>query len=175
MPAGPKDDLKNVLKRIPQKAGVYQFSDENDVVIYVGKAKRLKARVSSYFSKQVHESAKTAILVKKVRSIKYFVVSSEYEALLLENNMIKKYRPRYNIMLKDDKTYPFICVKNERFPRVFSTRNIIRDGSDYFGPYASVKMMNTLLELIRQLVPLRNCTYNLSEENISRGKFKGLP
>ena len=146
--------------------------DSEGKVIYVGKAKNLKSRVSSYFNKNRHESAKTRFLVRKIEDLKYIVVASAYEALLLENNMIKKYQPRYNIMLKDDKTYPFICVKNERFPRVFSTRNIIRDGSDYFGPYASVRMMNTLLDLIRQLYPLRICTYVLSEENIAQKKFK---
>ena len=166
------DEIKAQLKNIPRKAGVYQFSDVEGKVIYVGKAKNLKSRISSYFNKITFESAKTKILVRKIADLKYFIVNSEYEALLLENNMIKKYQPRYNILLKDDKTYPFICVKKERFPRVFSTRNIIRDGSDYFGPYASVKMVNTLLELIRQLYPLRNCTYNLSEENIQQKKFK---
>jgi len=166
------DEIKVQLKNIPKKAGVYQFSDSEGKVIYVGKAKNLKSRVSSYFNKVTFESAKTKILVRKISDLKYFVVNSEYEALLLENNMIKKYQPRYNILLKDDKTYPFICVKNERFPRVFSTRNVIRDGSVYFGPYASVKMVNTLLELIRQLYPLRNCTYNLSEKNVDQKKFK---
>ena len=164
--------IKNILSGLPKKAGVYQFRDEEGKVIYVGKAKSLKSRVSSYFSKQRYENTKTKLLVKKIADIEFFIVGSEYEALLLENNMIKKYQPRYNIQLKDDKTYPFICVKNERFPRVFSTRNLVRDGSDYFGPYASVRMMNTLLELIRQLYPLRNCTYDLSEKNINDGKFK---
>ena len=166
------DHIKETLKSLPKKAGVYRFSDADGKVIYVGKAKNLKSRVSSYFNKNVHENAKTKILVKKIEQINVVIVETEYEALLLENNMIKKYQPRYNIMLKDDKTYPFICVKKERFPRVFSTRNVIRDGSDYFGPYASVRMMSTLLELIRQLYPLRNCTFNLSQENIDAGKFK---
>lgn len=128
--------------------------------------------MSSYFNKNKYENAKTRLLVRKIHDIRYFVVNTEFDALLLENNMIKKYQPRYNIQLKDDKTYPFICVKNERFPRIFPTRNLVRDGSEYFGPYASVKMMNTLLELIRQLYPLRTCTYMLSEENIKAGKFK---
>lgn len=170
--AAQNEKIRTKLSVLPRKAGVYQFSDDSGKVLYVGKAKNLKARVSSYFNKKTYENAKTRLLVRKIADIHYFVVPSEYEALLLENNMIKKYQPRYNIMLKDDKTYPFICVKNERFPRVFSTRNVIRDGSDYFGPYASVKMMNTLLELIRQLYPLRNCTFDLSEKNIKDGKFK---
>ena len=172
MSKGSQDHIKAQLANIPRKPGVYQFSDATGKVIYVGKAKNLRSRVSSYFNKISFESAKTKILVRKTADLKYFVVNTEYEALLLENNMIKKYQPRYNILLKDDKTYPFICVKKERFPRVFSTRNVIRDGSDYFGPYASVKMVNTLLELIRQLYPLRNCTFNLSEENVRQKKFK---
>ena len=166
------EHLRTILSTLPRKAGVYHFSDEDGKVIYVGKAKNLRNRVSSYFNKKVFENAKTKLLVRKIADIQYFIVHSEYEALLLENNMIKKYQPRYNVMLKDDKTYPFICIKNERYPRVFSTRNLIRDGSDYFGPYASVKMMNTLLDLIRQIYPLRNCTFDLSEENIQGGKFK---
>ncbi|MEQ8522658.1 MAG: GIY-YIG nuclease family protein [Vicingaceae bacterium] len=145
--------LKAKLKSLPSKAGVYQFSNKEGEIIYVGKAKNLKSRVNSYFNKLSFESAKTKLLVRKIADVRYIVVASAYEALLLENNMIKKYQPRYNIQLKDDKTYPFICVKKERFPRVFSTRNVVKDGSDYFGPYASVKMMNTLLDLIRQLYP----------------------
>ncbi len=169
------EHLQTIISTLPKKAGVYQFSDEEGKVIYVGKAKNLKNRVSSYFNKNQYENAKTRILVRRIADINYFVVESEYEALLLENNMIKKYQPRYNIQLKDDKTYPFICIKNERFPRVFSTRNLIRDGSEYFGPYASVRMMNTLLDLIRQIYPLRNCTFDLSQKNIEAGKFKGMP
>lgn len=165
-------DFRKILSGLPLKPGVYQFLNSEGKVIYVGKAKNLKSRVSSYFNKQNNESAKTKILVKNISDILFFVVQTEYEALLLENNMIKKYQPRYNIQLKDDKTYPFICIKKERFPRVFPTRNLIRDGSDYFGPYASVKMMNTMIDLIRQLYPLRNCTFDLSEKNISSGKFK---
>lgn len=164
--------LKAKLKSLPSKAGVYQFSNKEGEIIYVGKAKNLKSRVNSYFNKLSFESAKTKLLVRKIADVRYIVVASAYEALLLENNMIKKYQPRYNIQLKDDKTYPFICVKKERFPRVFSTRNVVKDGSDYFGPYASVKMMNTLLDLIRQLYPLRNCTFDLSDANVSSGKFK---
>ena len=163
--------VKNTIKTLPNKPGVYQYFNAEGTILYVGKAKDLKKRVSSYFTKK-HESGKTAILVRQIADIKTIVVDSEIEALLLENNLIKKYQPKYNIMLKDDKTYPWICIKNERFPRVFSTRNVIKDGSDYFGPYASVMMMNTVLDLIRQLYPLRNCNYNLSEENIINNKFK---
>ena len=159
------------LKNLPKKPGVYQYFNSDGVIIYVGKAKNLKNRVASYFNKQ-HENGKTAILVRQIADIKTIVVGSEIEALLLENNLIKKYQPKYNIMLKDDKTYPWICIKNERFPRVFSTRNVVKDGSTYFGPYASVRMMNTILELIRSLYPLRNCNYNLSQENIANDKFK---
>ena len=163
--------IKSIIKTLPHKPGVYQYYNTEGIILYVGKAKDLKKRVSSYFSKN-HESGKTAILVRQIAKIKTIVVATEIEALLLENNLIKKYQPKYNIMLKDDKTYPWICIKNERFPRVFSTRNVIKDGSDYFGPYASVKMMNTVLDLIRQLYPLRNCNYNLSKENIAENKFK---
>lgn len=163
--------LSDKLKSLPNKPGVYQYFNSDGVIIYVGKAKNLKSRVSSYFNKQ-HEGGKTNLLVKQIADIKTLVVGSELEALLLENNLIKKYQPKYNILLKDDKTYPWICVKNERFPRVFSTRNVVKDGSAYFGPYASVRMMNTVLELIRSLYPLRNCNYNLSKENITNNKFK---
>lgn len=166
-----KTCLKPIIKTLPDKPGVYQYFNVDGTILYVGKAKNLKKRVSSYFTKK-HENGKTAILVRQIADIKTIVVDTEIEALLLENNLIKKYQPKYNIMLKDDKTYPWICIKNERFPRIFSTRNVIKDGSDYFGPYASVKMMNTVLELIRQLYPLRNCNYNLSKENISANKFK---
>ena len=162
--------LKNIIKTLPNNPGIYQYFDKNGVIIYVGKAKNLKKRVSSYFTK--NQVGKTAILVKQIIDIKTIVVGSEIEALLLENNLIKKYQPKYNIMLKDDKTYPWICIKNERFPRIFSTRNIIKDGSHYFGPYASVKMMNTVLTLIKELYPLRNCNYNLSKENVAANKFK---
>ncbi len=163
--------LNTIIKNLPNKPGVYQYYNTEGLILYVGKAKNLKKRVTSYFTKN-HENGKTAILVRQIADIKIIVVESEIEALLLENNLIKKYQPKYNIMLKDDKTYPWICIKNERFPRIFPTRNVVRDGSDYFGPYASVKMMNTILDLIRQLYPLRNCNYNLSEENINGEKFK---
>ena len=166
-----ESSLKNIIKTISNNPGVYQYYNSEGVILYVGKAKNLKKRVSSYFTKN-HVNGKTAILVRQITDIKTIVVGSEIEALLLENNLIKKYQPKYNIMLKDDKTYPWICIKNERFPRIYSTRNIVKDGSDYFGPYASVKMMNTVLELIRDLYTLRNCNYNLSEANVKNEKFK---
>lgn len=162
---------ENSIKSLPGKPGIYQFFDCDGIIIYVGKAKDLKKRVASYFRKD-NQVGKTAVLVKKIADIKFMLVETELDALLLENNLIKKYQPKYNIQLKDDKTYPWICVKNERFPRVFPTRNLIRDGSVYFGPYASVRMMHTLLDLINQLYKLRNCGYNLSTENISKNKFK---
>ena len=162
--------IKSLIKTLPSNPGVYQYYNKGGTILYVGKAKNLKKRVSSYFTK--NQIGKTAVLVKQITDIKTIVVGSEIEALLLENNLIKKYQPKYNIMLKDDKTYPWICIKNERFSRIFSTRNIVKDGSHYFGPYASVKMMNTVLELIRQLYQLRNCNFNLSEQNINDNKFK---
>jgi len=164
--------LEPLLKTLPENPGVYQFFDEHGKIIYVGKAKSLKKRVLSYFNKDSSLSGKTSVMVRKIADIRHIVVSSELDALLLENNLIKKYQPRYNINLKDDKTYPWICIKKERFPRVFPTRNVIHDGSVYFGPYASVRMMNTLLELVRQLYPLRNCNLLLTEKNIREKKFK---
>ena len=166
------EKLSSIIKTLPEKPGVYQFFDKNDEIIYIGKAKKLKKRVASYFKNPESLSGKIAVLVKKIFDIKFIVVNSEIDALLLENNLIKKYKPRYNILLKDDKTYPWICIKNEPFPRVFATRNIIKDGSLYFGPYASVKTMNTLLELIRQLYPIRDCKHNLSDKNIKGKKYK---
>ena len=163
--------IKIQLKTIPNKPGVYQYYDKEGKLLYVGKAKNLKKRVSSYFTKQ-HDIGKTRVLVKKIISIKHIVVETETDALLLENNLIKKYQPRYNIMLKDDKTYPWICIKKERFPRVFSTRKMIKDGSEYFGPYTNVKTVYTLLELINGLFPLRNCNYDLADKNIKSGKYK---
>ena len=156
---------------LPNKPGVYQYYDKDDKLLYVGKAKNLKKRVSSYFTKQ-HDLGKTRVLVKKIVTIKHIVVDTETDALLLENNLIKKYQPRYNIMLKDDKTYPWICIKNERFPRVFSTRKMIKDGSEYFGPYTSMRTVHILLDLINGLYPLRNCNYDLSDKNIKSGKYK---
>jgi len=156
---------------LPNKPGVYQYYDKDDKLLYIGKAKNLKKRVSSYFTKQ-HDSAKTRVLVKKIVTIKHIVVDTETDALLLENNLIKKYQPRYNILLKDDKTYPWICIKKERYPRVFSTRRMIKDGSEYFGPYTNKKTVYTLLDLINGLYPLRNCNYDLSDKNIKSGKYK---
>ena len=163
--------LKLQVHLLPQEPGVYQYYDKEDKILYVGKAKNLKKRVSSYFTKN-HDNAKTGVLVKKIVSIKHIVVATETDALLLENNLIKKYQPRYNVLLKDGKTYPWICIKNEAFPRVFSTRRVIKDGSEYFGPYTSIKTVRTLLDLIKGLYPLRTCNYQLSQENINSCKFK---
>ena len=156
---------------MPAAAGVYLYFDKNDVVIYVGKAKNIKKRVSSYFSNK-HTDIKTRRLIDSIIDIKYFIVSTESDALLLENNLIKKYKPRYNVMLKDDKTYPWICVKNEPFPRVFLTRKIVKDGSDYFGPYTSNRLIRIILDFIKNLYPLRTCRFNLSDQNIIAKKFK---
>lgn len=164
-------NLDLFLKTLPQQPGVYQFYDKNDKILYVGKAINLKKRVASYFSKN-HDNAKTKILVSKIKDIKHIVVETETDALLLENNLIKKYQPRYNIMLKDDKTYPWICIKKEHFPRVFLTRNVIKDGSEYYGPYASVRTANALLDVIKELFPLRTCTFDLSDKNIKQKKYK---
>lgn len=166
------EHISTIVKSLPDNPGVYQYYDAEGKIIYVGKAKNLKKRVSSYFNKDQSENGKTQILVKKIVDIKFIIVDTELDALLLENNLIKKYQPRYNVLLKDDKTYPWICIKNERFPRVFTTRNIVKDGSVYFGPYASVKVMHTVLDLIKQLFKLRNCNLNLTEENIQAKKFK---
>jgi excinuclease ABC subunit C len=162
--------LKSLLSLLPDKPGIYQFLDAAGTIIYVGKAKNLKKRVTSYFAK--NQSGKTVVLLRKARDIKHIIVDNESDALLLENNFIKKLQPRYNILLKDDKTFPWICIKKEPFPRIFSTRNTIRDGSVYFGPYTSGLMVKTLIGLIRQLYKLRTCSLNLSESNISSGKFK---
>lgn len=159
------------IKTLPDQPGVYQFFDKDGKILYVGKAKNLRKRVNSYFNK-VHDYGKTNVLVRKIVAIKHIVVPNESEALLLENNLIKRLQPRYNVLLKDDKTYPWICVKNEPFPRVFLTRRMIKDGSDYFGPYTSVKTAHILLDLIKELYPLRTCTYDLSLENIRKGKYK---
>lgn len=167
-----KSDLIEIqLKSLPQVAGVYQYFDKSDRVIYVGKAKNLKKRVSSYFNK-VHENKKTTVLVKNIVRIEHIVVETEMDALLLENNLIKKYQPRYNILLKDDKTYPWICIKKEPFPRIFYTRRVIKDGSEYFGPYTNMKTVMTLLGLVRTLYPLRSCKFDLSDEKIDAGKYK---
>jgi len=166
------DYLKSIIEVLPDKPGVYQYFDKNGNYLYVGKARDLKKRVSSYFTKSNKDNFKVKMLVKRIASIKHIVVSNESDALLLENNLIKKHQPRYNVLLKDDKTFPWICVKNEPFPRVFYTRNIIQDGSVYYGPYTSVVMVKTLLEMIRQLFPLRNCKLNLAREYIERKKYK---
>jgi excinuclease ABC subunit C len=167
-----KSDLIEIqLKSLPQVAGVYQYFDKSDRVIYVGKAKNLKKRVSSYFNK-VHDNKKTTVLVKNIVRIEHIVVETEMDALLLENNLIKKYQPRYNVLLKDDKTYPWICIKKEPFPRVFYTRRVIKDGSEYFGPYTNMKTVMTLLGLVRSLYPLRSCKFDLSEDKVNTGKYK---
>lgn len=163
--------LKTLLKSVSTSPGVYQYYDESGKIIYVGKAKNLKKRVSSYFAK-VHDSAKTNILVRRIADIKFIVVDSEEDALLLENNLIKKYQPRYNVLLKDDKSYPWICIKNEPFPRILKVRQVIKDGSSYFGPYTSIAMVNTLVQLISELYTIRRCNLNLAQENIAKGKFK---
>lgn len=168
MPA--EEKFKSILSLIPDRPGVYQFIDSSGVIIYIGKARNLKKRVTSYFSK--NQSGKTIALLKKTSDIRHIVVDNESDALLLENNLIKKHQPRYNILLKDDKTFPWICIKNEPFPRVFSTRNPVRDGSHYFGPYTSGLMVKTLISFIRQLYKLRTCYLNLTESNIKSGKFK---
>ena len=166
------ETLQAKIKTLPNKPGIYQFKNRENKIIYIGKAKNLKKRVASYFAKNHYDSGKTRVMVRKIEDLSFIVVDSELDALLLENSLIKKHQPRYNIQLKDDKTFPWLCIKNERFPRIFSTRNPVEDGSEYFGPYASVKMMKTLLGLIRKLYPLRTCNYDLSKENISSGKFK---
>ena len=163
--------LELQIKTLPNEPGVYQYFDKEDVIIYVGKAKNLKKRVASYFNKN-HENGKTRVLVKKIVRIKHIVVNTETDALLLENNLIKKYKPRYNVLLKDDKSYPWLCIKKERFPRVFMTRRVIKDGSEYFGPYTSIKTVRVLLDLIKELYPLRTCNYDLSHQNVNEGKYK---
>lgn len=163
--------LELQIQTLPDNPGVYQYYDKDGKILYVGKAKNLKKRVSSYFNK-VHDNAKTNVLVKKIVSIKHIVVPTETDALLLENNLIKTLQPRYNVLLRDDKTYPWICIKNERFPRIFSTRKMIKDGSEYFGPYTSFKTVHTILDLVKELYPLRTCNFDLSKANIDSGKFK---
>ncbi len=163
--------LELQIQTLPDNPGVYQYYDKDGKILYVGKAKNLKKRVSSYFNK-IHDNGKTNVLVRKIVEIKHIVVSSEQDALLLENNLIKKLQPRYNISLKDDKTYPWICIKKEPFSRIFPTRRMMKDGSEYFGPYTNFKTINTLLDLIKELYPLRTCNYDLRESNIQSGKFK---
>ncbi len=165
------DALELQLKTLPDSPGVYQYLDKENTIIYVGKAKNIKKRVNSYFTKN-HDSGKTRVLVKNIKTIKHIVVKTEIDALLLENNLIKKYKPKYNVLLKDDKSYPWICIKKERFPRVFMTRRVIKDGSEYFGPYTSVKTIKALLDLIKELYTLRTCKYDLSREKVNTGKYK---
>jgi len=163
--------LQEILSALPDNPGVYQFYDKDAKLIYIGKAKSLRKRVNSYFQKEF-DSGKTAVMVRNIVDIKTIKVETEMDALLLENNLIKKHQPKYNVNLRDDKTYPWICIKNERFPRIFYTRKVIQDGSEYYGPYTSVKMIETLIELFSQLYKLRTCSLNLSAENIEKKKFK---
>ncbi|WP_353165895.1 excinuclease ABC subunit UvrC [Empedobacter brevis] len=165
------ENVKLKLASLPETPGVYQYYNKKGDLLYIGKAKNLKRRVNSYFNKQ-HDSKRLRVLVSNIETIETINVNSEYDALLLENNLIKEHQPRYNILLRDDKTYPWICIKNERFPRIFSTRNVIKDGSEYFGPYSNVKTMKVLLSLIKELYPIRTCSYDLSEKNIEQHKFK---
>jgi len=165
------DHILTTLKVLPETPGVYQYFDKDNTLLYVGKAKNLKKRVSSYFTKE-HGNNRLTLMVKKIVDIKTIKVETELDALLLENNLIKSLKPRYNVNLRDDKTYPWIIIKNERFPRIFYTRKKIKDGSEYFGPYANVKVMRNLLDFVRQTFPLRNCTYDLKQENIDKGKFR---
>lgn len=167
----PPDHISEQLGLLPELPGVYQFINSDDVIIYVGKAKSLKKRVASYFYKKP-DNAKLAIMVRKIHLIRHIIVETESDALLLENTLIKKHLPRYNVLLKDDKTFPWICIKNEPFPRIFATRNLIRDGSEYFGPYTSGKTWKSMLDLIRSMYKIRTCSLNLSEENIRVGKYK---
>ena len=159
------------IQSLPDNPGVYQYYDKEGRILYVGKAKNLRKRVSSYFNK-IHDTARTNVMVKKIMTIKHIVVPTETDALLLENNLIKKYQPRYNVLLRDDKSYPWICIKKEPFSRIFSTRRMVKDGSDYFGPYTSFKTVHTILGLIKELYPLRTCNYDLNQKNIESGKFK---
>jgi excinuclease ABC subunit C len=163
--------LELQIQTLPDSPGVYQYYDKEGKILYVGKAKNLKKRVASYFNK-IHDTAKTNVLVKKIVTIRHIVVPTETDALLLENNLIKTLQPRYNVLLRDDKTYPWICIKKEPFPRIFSTRRMVKDGSEYFGPYTSFKTVHTILDLIKELYPLRNCNLDLSKPNIDSGKFK---
>ena len=166
------EDYQRISPTLPKEPGVYKFIDAEDTILYVGKAKNLKKRLSSYFGNKKHQLNKTRTLVKNADHIEYIIVETEQDALLLENTLIKKYQPRYNVMLKDGKSYSYICVKKERFPRVFMTRKVIKDGSYYFGPYASKTRIKIILELIKALFPLRTCNYHLSESNIKNQKFK---
>jgi len=166
------EDYKKLAPTLPHQPGVYRYLDDKGVVLYVGKAKNLKKRIASYFGNKKHQAHRTRVLIRVASSLVYTIVESEQDALLLENSLIKNLQPRYNVQLKDGKTYPYICIKKERFPRVFMTRNVVRDGSKYYGPYPSVKRISIVLEIIRRLFRLRTCSYNLSEANIEKGKFK---
>lgn len=163
--------IREILSVIPEKPGCYQYFDEKDTIIYVGKAKNLKRRVTSYFNKE-HDNNKTRVLVKQIRDIKYIVVNTEADALLLENSLIKQHRPRYNVLLKDDKTYPSIVVKNEYFPRIFATRNIVKDGSQYYGPYSSAYSAKVMLQMLQEIYPLRTCNFPLTPESVRQGRYK---
>ncbi len=167
-----RHEFNKILPSLPNQPGIYKYLSQKGNIIYIGKAKNIKKRVSSYFSKQRYNSYRTKLLVDKIQAIEFVTVNSEQDALLLEDSLVKQHQPKYNIQLKDDKSYPYICVKNERFPRIFLTRNKIKDGSEYFGPYSSVYAAKTLLALARKLFPLRTCNYNLSKKNIDQGKFK---
>ena len=160
--------LLQQVKNLPESPGVYQYFDSNEKIIYVGKAKNLKKRVQSYFRADANHNGKTRVLVKNIASMQYIVVNTELDALLLENTLIKEHQPRYNILLKDDKTYPWICIRKEPFPRVFTTRKVIQDGSFYFGPYPSGRMMGTILTLVKQLFKIRNCSLPLTANNIAK-------
>ena len=164
--------IRRILQRLPDKPGVYQHYDAEGTLLYIGKAKSLKKRVASYFGKKTYENGKTRLLVQRIADIRFIVVETEVDALLLENNLIKEHQPRFNIELKDDKTYPSIVIRKERFPRVHATRQVIRNGSEYFGPYTSVKTMHAVLDIVRKLHPVRTCKYDLSEKNIDAGKFR---
>jgi len=166
------EDYKALLPSLPSDPGVYKYLDKAGKILYVGKAKNLKKRIASYFGNKKYQANKTRTLVKNAHRIEYIIVASEQDALLLENTLIKKFQPRYNINLKDAKSYSYVCIKKERFPRVFITRRVIRDGSIYLGPYTSKGRLKIILDLIKNLFPLRNCNFNLSEENIDAGKFK---
>src|SRR5659263_25015 len=163
--------LKEEISTLPETPGVYQYFNLNDEIIYVGKAKNLKKRVTSYFNK-IHEQGKTNVLVKNISTLRYIVVDSEEDALLLENNLIKQHQPRYNVLLKDGKTYPSICITNEPFPRIFKTRNIFKNGATYFGPYSSTYTINSIREIVHELFPIRTCKLALTKENIQANKFK---
>jgi len=168
----PLEHIQNILARLPNKPGIYKHFDAEGTIIYVGKAKDLKKRVSSYFNRKNYENGKTRLLVRKIADIQWIVTPTEQDALLLENNLIKEHWPVYNILLKDDKTFPYIVIKKERFPRVFSTRKVINDGGEYFGPFTSIRSMRTVLDLCQKLYPIRSCSLSLSEKNIAGGKFR---